>query len=399
MIVQVRIEPETLEKIRKLIDDGHYKNIYDFVGMAIENQIRLDFSEESSLSLYNAIEANPKLAIPRKIEFEIAEIMLPKLETKSNRDIQYEVYGPGTSGLIWIFQNRFFPVKVALQSLSNIIKKENSDSVEFDLWETYAGGYALDISSRLFDSDIRTEITTGLPIPKQKVGQKFSKKKNRDVLITQKLEATKKRFVEQFVGRKILKESKEYDVVFSGACFEMGLVTIKEYKEPLNPKITLTRNGLEFLKLQNPIFEMLKSANTVDQNAFSRDEVKFVKDKIISKFELEEKIVNTILELKTPKISSQDIKDIFINTKREYFENLYVRNTDGEKMLAEIGRKYESDIRKIENGNSQRNVINWIVKRYSEFQTITIIGRLIELDLVKREYIGREPVYYNKKNN
>ena len=77
MIVQIRIEPETLEKIRKLIDEGHYKNIHDFVNMAIENQIQLDFSEDPTRShLYDTIEIPSNLPIPEKFEFEIAVLTL-----------------------------------------------------------------------------------------------------------------------------------------------------------------------------------------------------------------------------------------------------------------------------------------------------------------------------------
>jgi len=397
MIVQIRIEPEILEKIRKLIDGRHYKNIHDFVNMAIENQIQLDFSGESSqLALYDAIEIPSKLTIPEKIEFEIPQIIPTNQETKSERDIQYEVYGPGTSGLIWIFQNRFFPIKVALASLIKIMQEENSDSVEFDLWEIFAGKFALDVSSELFTLDIRNEITTGLPSPRQKVEQKFSKKRNRDILITQKLEATKKRFVEQFVGRKILKESEKYDVVFSGACFEMGLVTIKEYEDPLNPKITLTTDGLEFLKLHNPIFEMLETTNIVNTDIFSRDEKNFIKDKIIPKFVLEKNIIDVILGMKMSEISSHDIKNIFNNTKRKFVEKIYPDSPDGHKKLEDIKRKYESDIKKTESGYTRENLINWIVNRYAEFQIIGVIGRLIELNLISREYKGREPTYHIK---
>lgn len=393
MIVQIRIDPEDLENIRLLIDEGHYKDIHEFVLMSIKNQINLDFDDSKSvISL-----GTTKTDAPLKFEFSLPT-MTPADGKKSNVNTQYEVYGPGTSGLIWIFQNRFFPIKVALQCLSEI--SEGNDSVEFDTWKTSAGTYASDISSRLFKLDNKTEAIIGLPTPQQKLDKKFSKKRNKEALVSQKLEATKKRFVEQFVGRLILNKSKDSkEPIFSGACFEMGLVSIKENTDPLNPKISLSNDGFAFLNLSNPIFEKIKSNNIEIYNKiFSQDEINFIKKKIIPKFELEEIIMKELLEF-NDSFSNHDIEKIFKTIKTNYYRKIDTRK------LKEIEKKYESDIKIFENKSNIKNLdemsdnitIAWIAQRYLEFQIITTIGRLIELNLIKREYHGREPKYYVPK--
>ena len=402
MIVQTRIEPEILEKIRKLIDDKHYTSIHDFVGLAIENQIQLDLSENELLPMNDAIlfsEVKPAMKKPITFigldDFDIPKIQVKSAnEIKTDRDIQFEVYGPGASGLIWIFQNRFFPVKVALQSLSKLISSEQSDFVEFDLWKTSAAEFALDVASKLYRTDNKNEVNIGLPSAKQKIESKFSKKRNKEILITQKLEASKKRFAEQFVGRIIQKDSKKDKIVFSGACFEMGLVTLQEdFGDPLNPKISLTKEGLEFLKLQNPVFEMLKRDDlNTSKNVFSNEERQFIKKNIISRFSLEEQIIDYILGLGKQKISNNIIKKKFLEFKGSYTKRIF----KDEKALGSLIRKYEEKIKADYECVDNETTIGWIVNRYLEFQIIATIGRLIELNLIRREYEGREPVYYIK---
>lgn len=401
MIVQIRIEPETQERIRKLIENGQYKNIHDFVGLAIDNQIQLDLENNALSTQDNSyLLSESQISLKDKTNFNTLDNFdVPQIDINItdeiffDKNIQFEVYGPGASSLIWIFQNRFFPVKVALQGLSHLINSEKSDAVEFDLWKTYAAEFALDVSSKLYDKfDGKHEANVGLPSAKQKVANKFIKKRNKDILITQKLETSKKRFSDQFIGRIIHKDSKENKLYFSGACFEMGLVTSQGFTDdPLNPKITLTKTGLEFLKLQNPIFEILKNGKTsISDNIFSDQESNFIQENLISRFELEKQIIDSILTLGKQKIKITTIHDIFLNLKRDYA----IETFKDEKILHYIMRKYEDKIKDDYDNVTNETTIEWTVNRYLEFQIIATVGRLIELNLIHREYEGREPVYH-----
>ena len=48
MTVRIRIEPDTLENISKLVKDGKYKTNHDFISLAIENQLQDELDEEST---------------------------------------------------------------------------------------------------------------------------------------------------------------------------------------------------------------------------------------------------------------------------------------------------------------------------------------------------------------
>jgi len=115
----------------------------------------------------------------------------------------------------------------------------------------------------------------------------------------EKISASELRFKEQFVGRYIKKENN-----FKGACFDLRLVRVKTENECF---VTLSDFGKEFAMMDNPILDEGKhEAN------FSNEEVKFITQKIITRFNLEDKITRRILkELEKKNMSSEEIDDIF----------------------------------------------------------------------------------------
>ena len=100
----------------------------------------------------------------------------------------------------------------------------------------------------------------------------------------------------------------------------MGLVHIREKNGKL--QITLSKDGFEFYNYKNPIIDEITvdkktnkivfglNAKGIIENTFSKEEKKFVNEKIISKFELEKKVVKTILDFIKKEKSKVNTKQI-----------------------------------------------------------------------------------------
>lgn len=391
MTVRLRIEPDTLEKISKLVDESKYRSIHDFISLAIENQLQDELDEKSPYKTDNSeTEKITKLSSKKEIflsqsDYDLESIEPTKLDENEVEDIRDTLYGPGAGGLIWIFQNRFFPIKVALYSLAIILNNDKSNWTELESWKIHAGDVASSFSNEL-EAIGKIENAIGLPISEKKLDKKFARKKNKESKMLLKLESSKKRFSDQFIGRVVDKEDK---VIFSGACFEMGLIHAKHIDAKWN--VSITENGQKFLSFSNPIFDALSDKNQKEiKNNFSEDEKSFILNKIIPKFELENNIVNSILNIKEKEFKKQTIIDIFSREKLQYVEQFLT-----EHKLEDIQRKYYTYISNDFTEVNDKNTKSWIINRYLEMQVIGTIGRLIELGIIRRELVGREPHYYS----
>jgi len=383
MTIRIRIEPEILEKIAKLVEEKKYKTIHDFINLSIENQLQDELDDESEkFGISTSIKNNDFDVLPQ-INFE--SIKPIKLNESKISDVRYSSYGPGASGLIWIFQNRFFPIKVALHSLANLMNETKSTRIELDSWKTHAGDKALSIANRLYEVG-KTDYSIGLPSSNEKLEKKFARKKDKKNKILVKLESSKKRFSDQFIGRVIQKEKG--NIIFSGACFEMGLIDAEKTEDVWN--VYITETGNKFLSLPNPIIDkFLRGESNIIKNSLSEQEAEFILKDIIPKFELENKIVNSILEINEKEFDKKIIEDIFEREKSNYTDDFLNHNN-----VKEIQRKHHSSIEKDFSEVNDNNTRMWIIQRYLELQIIASIGRLIELGIIHKEFVGREPHYY-----
>ncbi len=383
MTVRIRIEPDTLEKISKLVEDRKYKTIHDFINLSIENQLQDELDEESeNLDIHTSIKNNDCDILP-PVNYNLIKPV--KFNDSEIRDVRYSSYGPGASGLIWIFQNRFFPIKVALYSLAKMMNDDKLTQIELNSWKSYAGDLALTIANKLYEVE-KTDYSIGLPSSEKKLEKKFARKKDKKNKILVKSESSKKRFSDQFIGRVIQKE-KEI-IIFSGACFEMGLINAEKINDAWN--VSITEIGHEFLLLPNPIIDkFLQEKSNIIENSLSEQETKFILKNIIPKFELENKIINSILKINEKKFNKKIIEDIFEREKSKYTD-YFLNNND----TKEIQRKYHSNIEKDFSVVNEVNTKEWIIQRYLELQIIATIGRLIELGIIHKEFVGREPHYY-----
>lgn len=413
MTTRIKPTSETIDKIKKLVEEGKYKNIHEFVSLAIEKQLESEENNENEIIIESpTIEKNeddeigdntPKNEIFQKLDYVRIE-NIPKennitsdtILEKTSVDLQFDLYGPGTSGLIWVFHNRFLPIKIALYNLGLLIGAQKNNWINFNEWKTSTADYAAMISDKLYENEI--SLTTGLPMPKEKIKAKFTRKKNKTILVFTKSEASKKRFADQFIGRSIKKEKLDREI-FSGACIEMGLIRVE--KDPITDEfiVAFTETGKDFVLIDNPIIERYRKDfldGMKEEKAFSKKEREFILEKIIPKYSLEKQLIDKILNLKNKQFTNDDVMKIFKNLKKKYNEEIIFPTK-----LEKISKQYESEIKKKfmvdfpdeEFEPSNDNSMNWVISRYLDLQPTGILGRLKELGVISREYVGREPHY------
>ena len=339
MIIKVDIDSDLFSKIEKLVNNGKYQDIYQFVKIALNNQIleenSLDETKRkipSTQSLRNIIEKKT-MDIARLL----SDIPLDKTEIPSM---------PST--LIWSFYNRFFPIKLTLRHILYSLSPEKKWLELSDIQEE-AFSYAESVSESLKNYEEENnlprnkKLSTGLPSPKSELsGLRGTKRKKKE----SKLHASKIRFQEQFVG-KISKKIDHY--TFSGACFEMGLIRVKMDGDSC--LISLTENGSKFAIMENPILDSEDHAH-----AFYKEEVQFILDKIISRFELENKIVDIILkEIKNKDLTSKEIEKIFFNEKMKFYKDTIKSKDDEERLLKEVPQQRVSTMGRL----SELRLVNW----------------------------------------
>ena len=222
-----------------------------------------------------------------------------KVLTKTNLDfsdaknaLPYDGYP-----LIWSFYTRFFPVKISLIVLAEMIREQidskeiNSGFVNYEAFQKRTYDMACVISEEIRKYEKlnkiarNLKISTGLPFtstnfPGKTPEEEFIEKK--------KVESSKNRFTRQYLGR----QNKDGDI--------SGILNAGEFAQFIDSdtglKIGFTTEGFEFYKLNNDIISELRDDGQISKinSALTTAEQKFIISEIIPKFELESMIVNGI---------------------------------------------------------------------------------------------------------
>ena len=120
MLIKFNLDSELVRKIQKLIQEGKYDDIHQFIKLAISNQIEEDFSVGKQVLINSDIDIEEPVeekAAPEELSFDY----LSNLDFNEKSDVQKEKY----EVLIWSFYNRFFPVRIAINCLASMIKEDN----------------------------------------------------------------------------------------------------------------------------------------------------------------------------------------------------------------------------------------------------------------------------------
>jgi hypothetical protein len=377
LLIKINIEGEHLRRIKQLIDDGAYKDLHEFLLHAIRNQIEDESSKKESADI---LSSESQFTIPEKSTSISTHTYNLKAGSEYSRALSEQVthfrehtkkitaeeseFQPKPTPLIWSFYNRFFPVKVTIIQLAAIVA-ESERWVRLDSLRESACNFANLNSENLKDYEEEHKIprnhrlSTGLPIPESTINEFTGRKKTKQQM---KLESSRTRFMDQFVGRVTINKKTE-EKTFHGAPFSMGLMAMRFRENTW--EVSLTEDGRYFAMLKNPILDEYKR-----DRAFSEEERKFIISRIIPKFKLEKILVDRIMsEVKNRELTAEDINEIIDNEKKKYTQM------------------------------NPKEKLSLLKEEYATQQRIATMGRLSELGLVNWNMDKKGSSVYSYKNS
>ena len=264
---------------------------------------KISQSPNSYIKNLSSIDTFDKLGFNGNIELEKLEKILSSVEyTNSIKKLpQHEIYNISSAGLIHGFQNKILPVKFNLMCLSKMIVENDSPWISLNEFKKYTLKSVEIFLERYNYSPIynKFKVYTGFP------SKKISHKDFDDSY--ESFKRSSKRFVEEFVGRKL---QKHEGVQIGGACFEMGLIDAKtlsydmeENSKDFNNKknrevyVTLSEIGKEFVLYKNDLIDYIYNYNKIKpETIFSKQERAFYFKKILSQFKFENNFVEHLMK-------------------------------------------------------------------------------------------------------
>lgn len=249
----VDIPADVLDKAKKLIAEGKYSDLEAFVLAALHNQVSLEDRPMGELRALlkkgpRTIAAEPGAARPPA--GPMAD-NLTMLDASGYSDVTaVDVVSPDAlpAGPVWGQYNRIFPVKLALRVLANSLKGKGP-LIPLEPFQEVAASLAKRIGLELRDIDREKsrgrgeKLSTGLP-----VGENAFK--------------SELRFKNQFIGYL---DKKGHLMGFPG---RLRFISITNDRDPM---IGLTKPGLAFAKLTNPILDEDRTSDS----ALSDEETQF----------------------------------------------------------------------------------------------------------------------------
>jgi hypothetical protein len=306
--------------------------------------------------------------------------------------------------LISSFYSRFFPIKISVAVLAQMMVEKNERVVKYDEFRKESYDVAVYISNKIREYEERH-------------GKKRNEKKSAGLPYpiaggdAAKIASSKERFREHFVGMKeeswIKRQEKSDEhrkdaglAHFDGALNAMELAYVEVTKNKQIPtwnkdlneytfekdgkydfRIGLTEKGLKLYLDENKIFD--KNSQGYQDEIFSQKESDFIFENIIGKFELEKELVDNALETVTK--NSENSSDKKTRTKKPK-EN---SDWDGEYLDEKFETIILSWIQKHRGDEDKyRNIFNVeAIGNTKALETIraAIMGRLVEINKINWE--------------
>ena len=295
----VDISPEMVDEILKHTKGGKYRTVQDFILTAVQNQLyvverRSDFPDQESLKPASTVQA------------DILQPQIDLLVIPATRDVKTvdPPDGSKASDQLWGQFNRFFPVKVTMRVLANILNENGmacalKDVQEKAAMEAQRIGQELERIDDRMDRKRGDRLSTGLP---------FAKGRDEYKALT--------RFKMHFVGNP--SKTKNGELKINGAPAVLRFVDI--FEEGGSWKMGITKMGLEFAWMSNPILE---EGDYRGSSPFSDKERGFLLEHIRQNLSSEADLVKSVLQWITdgentpPKLSA-----LVMGLDKEWSENV-----------------------------------------------------------------------------
>ena len=273
-------------RIRDLIEKGKYEHIASFLLTAAENQLFLEYGDEKKLTHESTEERSKEyMGILSSTDLTGVETTnMPSPEQYLYPNIKNEE----KLGPLWGQINRIFPMKIGLRILANMLRSTGSH-VRLEDFQKKAVSIACLYGLKLRKEDKEhgrsrdSSRSIGLPIHEDEV-------------------KSKQRYKSHFLGylRK--------DGIMEGALGRLKFVNLKRNPEG-NEFIGITREGLEFAALENPLLDN----NNTGKGTLSERETEFYIKHVFHNIPGESQAIKQILEhisngISTPKELNNRLK-------------------------------------------------------------------------------------------
>ncbi|MFQ5910497.1 MAG: hypothetical protein ACE5IJ_07225 [Thermoplasmata archaeon] len=242
------IDPDTYERVLSLIRDRRYRDLQEFASAAFVNQLTIEGQEAGSpfeLDVGHDFSVSSQEDVPGTHPGGRSQSGIGRNSVKWDQVSTVAMPRPDGpfSGYIWGQYNKFLPLKVALRQLASV-SVQKGPWVELSKIQRLASQAAAHIGGDLrraesrLGKDLLERLSTGFP-------KGFSEVKSIE------------RFESQFVGH-ITK-----DGVIYGMPGNIGFANIVE--KAGHTLIGLTKLGLEFCRLTNPVIDNGKLERPLSQ--------------------------------------------------------------------------------------------------------------------------------------
>ena len=309
--------------------------------------------------------------------------------------------------LISSFYSRFFPIKIAVAVLAQLMVERNERTVKYDDFRKEAYDVAVYISNKIREYEERhgkkrnQKKSAGLPYPI--TGSDATK-----------IASSKERFREHFVGMKEESWAKRQEksdenkkdkgiAHFDGALNAMGLAYVEVTKNKQPPRwnkdlneftfekegkydfrIGLTEKGLKLYLYENEIFD--KNSKGYQDKMFSDKETDFIFDNIIGEIELENELVKKILEtIRKNTKTSFDKKTRTKKPKESKGKDGAYLDEEIETIIISWIQKHKEDKERYKNIFNIRDVDKAKSSKALETIRSAIMGRLVEINKINWE--------------
>lgn len=263
---------------------------------------------------------------------------------------------------------RFFPSKIVISLLANLIRdritEENTRWVDYQEFRENVFQDVLEISkvTKSFEeknSIFRNKrISTGLPI----FHEKTFEDKAEELKNLNKIESSKERFLDQFVG-PTLRSWKHGDGTIGGILNDMGLVYFRKTDND-SLEITLSKLGQRFFDIKNPILDGQDFSCSM-----SNKEKEFILEYVIPRLDLEKRIVDSILGqinklAKDESLNTENVDSTIDMVKSKWFADKRNVSIAEELKIPRADIVFWQNVRISTMGRlSETGAVNWLIEK------------------------------------
>ena len=286
----------------------------------------------------------------------------PTIAADDKEVVKYDGYP-----LLFRFYSRFLPAKLSLIVLANMISKEKP-YVELEEFQNESYEIISELADIIRSKEVskrNEKVSTGMPLSEKKINNAPTKQARNEAI--RKVSSSETKFKNQYAG-KLRLDKKSGNEYFEGILFALGLIVPKKVEN--KTRIYLSKKGIEYLKIDNPVVNSLINEKEIPDSPFTQEGAKYIIQNLVNtkhlslEYALCDRVISEIKASTSVDELDSMIEDVCINWIKK---NLKVARTHKiEEILEEHQKRKKSDAK-------QTRLQAW---------RVATMGRLSELGVV-----------------